>query len=545
MSTKATGKSFDFEFLYTAVMVLPFLGGLSRLFLLFFSAAVLSVVLIVAAKKNGGLIIYRNLYTLFSLVMIASAFIAFLTGVTRGTAFYGMLRIVALCFFVILFMQLSPDEPKVMFKLLPGASCIMISLCAVLYIFPGTRGLISSAGRLGGFFQYANTMALYIILAFIVLLYSDAKRDKKFYGQTAVLLAGLLWTGSRMSIILFFAVMIYYGISRKKYKSIGILIAVIVAVIVASYLALGQYAVFSRLLTIAGHNSTFWGRILYWKDSLWVFRTHPFGLGYGGYARVQQAIQTGVYTSFFVHNDYLQIGLDHGLFAMVAFAVMMILAFVSALMKKDELRCLLLFLFAVHAGWDFDLQYYVITAMLFMLFDWHGGQKIHLSSKVVMPVAAVAALLFVWTGTSQALLSAGEQAASFYIYPWDSVCEEQLMYMTDDEDEKLWHVEHILDMDPCSAGAWRTRAYIASSYRDYEAMAGAMDEFLALKKYDKTAYDDMKELCDAAADRLEKEGYKDDADIIRGYKDDIEAKKEDVLTHTDPIAYRLKDKPEL
>ena len=50
----------------------------------------------------------------------------------------------------------------------------------------------------------------------------------------------------------------------------------------------------------------------------------PAGLGYMGYYFLQPSVQSAAYTTKFVHNDFLQIGLDGGMIAMILAVILFI-----------------------------------------------------------------------------------------------------------------------------------------------------------------------------------------------------------------------------
>ena len=88
-------------------------------------------------------------------------------------------------------------------------------------------------------------------------------------------------------------------------------------------------------------------------------------------------------------------------------------------------------------------------------------------------------------------------------------------------------------------------AFRASSYGEYDKMIDAMDRYLSIRKYDKEAYDDMTELLRLTADRLEEENDIKNAGLLMDHISVVEAMKEDVKAHTSPLAYKLRDLPEL
>lgn len=53
------------------------------------------------------------------------------------------------------------------------------------------------------------------------------------------------------------------------------------------------------------------------KDAFVMMIKQPFGIGYDGFFWKQGSVQTGVYNTKFVHNDFLQMGLEYGVVFLV------------------------------------------------------------------------------------------------------------------------------------------------------------------------------------------------------------------------------------
>ena len=114
------------------------------------------------------IVFYKNPSVLAGVVMLIAGFISIFTGVSHGNAVYGVARLLAMAVWVVLLMQLEEETGQRALSILPSAAVIMVIISAFLYLIPDTRGFISSNHRIAGFFQYSNTMALFLLIALMV-----------------------------------------------------------------------------------------------------------------------------------------------------------------------------------------------------------------------------------------------------------------------------------------------------------------------------------------------------------------------------------------
>lgn len=123
----------------------------------------------------------------------------------------------------------------------------------------------------------------------------------------------------------------------------------------------------TRLLKMTINSSTLNGRILYWYDGIRQLLKNPFGLGYMGYFFKQPEFQTGNYVIRYVHNDFLQMGLDNGIISLIVFVVIVLGgAFSKKICGRNRL---ILIVLALHSFFDFDLQYGFMFCILLMTLD--------------------------------------------------------------------------------------------------------------------------------------------------------------------------------
>lgn len=100
-------------------------------------------------------------------------------------------------------------------------------------------------------------------------------------------------------------------------------------------------------------------------DALPVLLKHPFGMGYLGYYYIQNEIQTGVYTVRYIHNDWLQIGLDIGWIPLVLYGVAAVKTWIGKSVSiRNKMILAVLFL---HGLFDFDAQNMFIFLIVLLI----------------------------------------------------------------------------------------------------------------------------------------------------------------------------------
>ena len=302
-------------------------------------AAVLGILLIVCRVKYSFQIKGKK-----QLAVLLSVFLWF--GITcfyaidRAMAFVGVIKMLPLPLGYLFFMQFSDETRQKATGYIAHIGCFMVLAGILALPFSALKEQVWQAGRLGGFFQYSNTCALYLLAGLVVICNrwienksreqeSGIKRDKMQILEGIVLLAGLLLTGSRGVMLLFFGYLIWFirHLSSQKAKKYGIFCIVAVFALLAVVMVVtngaGEQNI-GRIFTVFRYSSTWKGRILYDLDALKMIAKYPFGMGYHGYAYIQGRMQTGVYKTLFVHNDWLQAALDLGILPAVLFAAVML-----------------------------------------------------------------------------------------------------------------------------------------------------------------------------------------------------------------------------
>ena len=377
--------------------------------------ATLGILLILHIRKEKQLVIYKNAASLAVAVIGLFYALSCLWALDRGMAFVGFLKYVPVFLFCLLLMQ-WPQVRKTCLALLPWAMAVMTVVSSALSLIPGIGESFLVADRLAGFLQYPNTFALLLLVSQLLVL---GKEEKRWYDWLlmAVLLGGILYSGSRTVFVLTVAANLAMGITaKKKAARIITLAAVGVGILGIAVLAVvSDSDVLGRFLRLSLTESTFAGRFLYFWDAIPVILKHPFGLGHMGYYYIQQSVQTGVYATTFVHNDLLQLMLDLGWLP----CILLLIAFFKAVKAASTPRKILLFTMLAHFCFDFDLQFGAVFLLLILLLDPCQGKTVSWKKPGwVSACAGVLAVVSLYMAVALFLPRVDQPEASAAMYPW-------------------------------------------------------------------------------------------------------------------------------
>ncbi len=481
-----------------------------------------------------------------NLILLLFPFLYLLTALwatDKGTALMGFVKFLPLSLFTLLLSD-AEEERKDLLALLPYVGAVQTVLSAGLMQIPALRNFFSVSGRLAGFFQYPNTFALLLLMGILVLLTKDRLRAADLV-CLAVLVGGILYSGSRTTLVMtvvFAAAAVLTGGSKKiRWAALIGIIALIAAAGVYA-VAGGGYRTVGRFLSISLSESTFLGRLLYWKDGLRLFLHHPFGLGHMGWYFRQFSNQTGVYTVQFIHNDYLQLLLDVGIVGFGLFVFALAAAFFSK--KTDRRGRLMLLAFGGHLLMDFDLQFVAMWLLLAALLYTPGEKSLTLHKKAAVAVpGAVLAVLSLWIGLSQGLYHFKLYEPAATVWPGNTFAQIAVMQHSADPARAAEIADRILRRNPYVADAYGIKAAAAFSGGDILAMADAKQQQIDNAPYRIETYD---EYCYMLAVAFDLYRQQDDPAGMKFCRSRLLAVPE-MLTaleqKTDPLALRIDDKP--
>ena len=481
--------------------------------------------------------------------LIVYFWITCLYAADKGMAVAGGLKFTPLILWMYLCLQMEGEERDKVLGLIPYSGAVMVVLSLILYPAEYTRQMLWQADRLGGFFQYSNSLALYLLLGLHILAYVPRTSMVRFgrpvkLTAAGVLCLGILLTGSRSILLIAIVWAVVTAIRKKELrKGVSIFVAGSLVFILIYACIRGSYQNIARILTIYNKNSTILGRILYAKDGIRMLAEYPFGMGWQGYYRMQPALQHGVYTTRYVHNEYIQAALDLGVIPALLLIGYLALQLIKG--KQDEAKKGALLLIAAAALTDFHMQYLVIVMAAALCLDLGQDEKARKgkqgSAKENIILMFIPLFAFLYFLVAFAAFSIGNDEAGLKFYPYYTDARiRQLEQETSPEKAGVLAGE-VLKLAPCSSKAYISLAAIAALKADSEGMCDNMDKAIDCARYDTDCYrlydrflSDM--ILDDRVSRAEAERLTEIRQELPGR---LEALKED----TDPLAYMLRDKP--
>lgn len=298
---------------------------------------------------------------------------------------------------------------------------VVIMAVASSVIFIIYEGLLLG-NRIEGTIGYANTYALLLIVA--LYLNNLMTKEKLKWLFELLLILGVIYTGSRNSLLyllIYILIITIYDFKEKKllflvpaflgvliyicleYLGIGIVfvlpIVIYIGYIVANKLsfkvknyftaALIVLSIFSTLVSqndyiervknISLKTPVLQERFVYFEDALKSIVKNPLGHGISSFEYMQYGEQSAFYDVKYIHNSMLQIGYDLGILGMIIFLCIAIYgAYILYNIKGDSRKYFLPIYLSIffHSILDFDFSYPTIFIIFVMLIGLaRGGEK--------------------------------------------------------------------------------------------------------------------------------------------------------------------------
>ena len=524
-----------------------------------FFAGILAV-----AKWHGEIRIPLNVTSYGIGVILLGSVVSIFIANDRGMAFIGCIRMIMLAGFWVLWNNLSPFCRKQIISRIPDTAALLTGITVSLYFVPMAREYLYRAGRMGGVFQYSNAYAVFLLISLVILFYHD-KRTNLEYIKAGILMAGIIFCGSRSVLVLTVITILYLLVSERMNRKrwlwlLGGTLLFCVCVQAVMGLNLG------RLGEITLGSSTLNGRFLYWQDSLPVIAANPLGLGYMGYYFQQPQFQTGNYVTRFVHNDILQMGLDVGMIPMAALVVMIVgnvwqLNRTARSPAKDgeghnvmhssggadglcparfaRCRQAVLVILTVHSLFDFDLQFGVIFLIMLMCMDGWKENAYKWNGKDAGAVSAGFLTICVYFSVTLVSAKLGMNEFSLTLYPFYTFARETAMQAQEGGE----HAEILIEINGMMAEAYEYAAKEHLESREYMEACEDIQGMLktagyGIRYYNQAVYD-LSVCLDMAVRRKDEKGVKRILEEIRG----VPGILEDLRERTSNLAYRIYDKP--
>lgn len=456
-------------------------------------------------KKNSALL------AVFSAVVLYG--VNALWAVDPGMALIGFFKFLPVLLFVVL-LQLGGGK-ALLIGILPEIMAAMAVLSAVGSVIPGLESFFLVADRLAGFLQYPNTFALLLLVSQLIVV-SRKRFTVRNCAVAVVLLLGILYSGSRTVFLLTVGANLALAfLVTKGKKRLALLCAVVGAAIavVAAALLTGS-DVLGRFLRFSFLESTFAGRLLYFRDAIPLILKYPFGLGYWGYYYAQQSVQTGVYSTAFVHNDFLQLMLDVGWIPCVCLVVAMVKAAISK--NTPLVHKVILGVLFLHSCFDFDLQYLSVFFVLLLFLD-HGGEKQLVFRKTggVKWTLAGLGLASVYIGVALLLPQLGMHQQARAMYPWNTVNNTVLLTKADTLQEGNALADEMLEQNDSVNLAYSMRARYAYSAGDFRLLMDTKKEIFERFPFQYAEYEEYCRMLVMGISLYEQSGDEASAQICR------------------------------
>lgn len=547
---KEKGTKISVNALVLLTTIAPFLRGTflyAAIALVFLVTAVCFLQLVISQRK---VTFYANCTSLFFGIIFLSGILPLFIEPGKGDIVWGLFKLLAIAAFALLAMQYEEAERDVCYSWLPYTAAAMVLMSALLFMTPA-RSFVFEGRRLAGLFQYCNSFALYLLLALIVHLerYKNAPscRLKDMNCKQVitclcffVCLFGIAWTGSRVTLVMTVACLIYYSFKNKIHRKVMLtVIAGLVGILLAvGFLTAGQSA-FGRLVTISTGSSTLLGRLLYVRDALPLLVKKPLGLGFLGYSHIVPQIQTGVYTLRYVHNEYLQAALDYGDIGGIAFLLLLLFGIV----RQRGWKQIVLLAFAFHIIFDFDLQFLSLCFFLCLALPLDEGRKFSFEGNRTMGfrLGSIAAIcLAAYFSLFGFMFRLGRDDFADQIYPVSSEARAGVMLGTTDKDTAVTYAKKVLAMNPYAYQAYDVLSTAAGMDGNASKQLSYEWESVQLAIYHPAILQAFGQMLDEA----ETSGNAGLAEEAKMYREKLDTLIEKTKERTSPLAYRLNDKPD-
>lgn len=473
------------------LIICLFCVGLFHEYLSCIAAAVLVIWLIYKVVRSKEIYFSLNLVSISVLCILLFYGLTAFWAVDSGVAVIGFLKFLPVPLFLIVLMQ--TDDTKGIIEILPFSAAVMTVISAVCMQIPIFENFFSVSDRLAGFFQYPNTFALFVLVSELIVISKEKLRPID-YGVIAVLIFGILYSGSRTVFVLAVIsnAILIFTVKNFRVKLFVAAVIVIFALGVLVYTAIfGGAGVFGRFLQLSLNESTFVGRLLYFKDALPLILKHPFGLGYMGYYYIQQSIQTGVYSVMFIHNDFLQLLLDVGWIPALLFAAAIIKSVFCG--KKPFYIRVILAVMALHCCFDFNLQYIAVFMVLLLFTDYGAGKKICIKTIEAVCIACfLAVIVSVYFGITLALSNFGKYEAASSLYPFDTRTETQLLIKENDTEKANEIADDIINRNEYVTVAYSFKARTYFSEGDFSNVIKYKNMIFDISPF---GYEEYEEYC--------------------------------------------------
>ncbi len=255
---------------------------------------------------------------------------------------------------------------------------------------PDILNMIRYTFRATGTFEHPNVMAGFLLMimppSYLLAIEKRGNLKYLFYALALLLTVGLFVTYSRAGILLYLLSLPFmFLVLRKRFSPKKILLSLLAIVAlagIASGIIISTYSSYnkrtlahkyspSRLLVAS--DMSFIARKNYAITALRVIRHNPwFGTGPGTYEIAARGYQVGAFYSRHVHNNYLELTSEVGIFGLISY-LLFIIGTIILLLRAARHGVLLAGMillsigcFAIHTAVDFDYSSPAVVWLLFI-----------------------------------------------------------------------------------------------------------------------------------------------------------------------------------
>lgn len=543
------------KLLVVSFFLFPFLWGIFYDGIACLVGIFFCVLLIGHVKYTKKFVFEYSIKTVAFFCILVGYIFACFFAIDKGMAWLGIGKIMAVTIFYLLVLQIKKEVVEMCIQTVYYTGIVMVLICVVAYFIPNIKDLFFQARRMGGFFQYSNSFAFFLLIGIVLILVKDVYKKWDIL-KLAILLLGLLWSGSRSVLFLFgISIFILAWKKRTHRKWIVILGITTLLFIIAYTMLTGDVQNIGRIFTTSLQSSTLLGRVLYNIDAIKIVMKHTMGLGALGYSYIQQAEQTGVYTTMFVHNDILQMGLDGGILALISFSIWLFGNLFDKNLEKRKQGILALFL--LHILIDFDLQYTYLFFVLILivhsgkehektLHAFKLGDSLFCIQKTIFSYFIVFCTFFLfYMGIANMVEETGNHRLALKVYPWNTESLTTLMLSSNTIEEVEQYADRILQQNSYSYAAYNMKAIVAFEQNNYEDMIRYKKKALSVTRYEIAEYQDyivmLKKAIDDSIDRNDTNDYQMYVNDLLEVPNMLKG----VEKQTHWLAWKLRDSPKL
>lgn len=477
----------------------------------------------------------------FGLVLFLGYGISIFYAVDAGAAAEGFAKKSIFFVWGCFLLLLTKEERRKLLSWIPYIGAIMLLFCGIAWFVPAWKDYVFVQNRLSGWFQYANTCGGFLLAGTLVVFQKEHKRNVD-YILFVILLGGILLTGSRSTMLLLILAFVYFFIKKsamRKWLIIGG--GSLFAIIAGFALFTGNTANIARITTLFTSSSTIYGRALYNFDGMTQLLKKPFGMGYLGFYYIQNKIQTGHYSVRYIHNDWLQIGLDIGLVPMLLILVILIKNLWN--MRKNNPYFIVLLVLVLQGCMEFNIEYSVIGLVIMLCLEEESLQVIPAEKlrRISTAVCAMAVIPLFYISIPLALAYGDYNRLALQFYPWETNAKLAILSEVSEEEEAERLAEEILEQNETCSLAYDALAVVAVNEARYEDAVAYMKKSIEYNRFEPQGYEQLEWLLQQI---VEQEVVENTEYYLMEY-DALQTLKEENRNAVSYFGKKIRDKVEL